>query len=183
MGESAVMPSIIETERLLLRPWAEADAEVYHDLWAERDPRSVRVIDVDGKPTVGDLRERIRASLSKPSPTGLRLLAIQRLADEDFIGYCGLIYRETTPREPEIAYELLQYAHGLGYATEAAGAVRDTARTIGRPRLWAGVRSWNAASFRVLDKIGFTTSGQVDEDPSHGDMVWMTCGLQPATAE
>lgn len=177
------MPDIIETKRLLLRPWVEADAELYRDLWVGRDPRSGRVIDADGKPTINDLRERIQVQLNQPSPAGLRLLAVQRRAGKDFIGYCGLIDRETTPKEPEIAYELLHHAHGLGYATEAALAVRDAAQTNGRPRLWAGVRSWNAASFRVLDKIGFRTSGQVDEDPSRGDMVWMTCRLRPTGAE
>jgi len=182
MGDRIVMPRVIETDRLLLRPWVEADAVLYRDLWSERDPRSLRVIDAVGRPTVEDLREKIRTELTEPDPTGLGLLVIERRAEKDFIGYCGLIHRDMTPEEPEIAYELLRRAHGCGYATEAAGAVRDAGRELGRSRLWAGVRSWNTASFRVLDKIGFTASGLVNEDPDHGNMVWMTCDLRPTAS-
>ena len=117
------MPRVIEIDRLLLRPWVEADAVLYRDLWAERDPRSLRVIDAAGRPTVEDLREKIRTELTEPDPTGLRLLVIERRAEKDFIGYCGLIHRDMTPEEPEIAYELLRRAHGCGYATQAAGGM------------------------------------------------------------
>lgn len=175
------MAYVIETDRLLLRPWVETDAVPYRDLWSERDPRSLRVIDADGRPTVEDLREKIRTELSQPDPSGLSLLVVQRRAEKDFIGYCGLIHRDLTPDEPEIAYELLRRAHGCGYATEAAGAVRDAECELGRSRLWAGVRSWNTASMRVLDKIGFTAFGLADKDTDRGVMVWMTCDLR-ATA-
>lgn len=152
----------------------------YRDLWLERDPRSVRVISADGKPTVDDLRGNIRSQLAEAAPTGFCLLAVERRVENDFIGYCGLIRREATVDEPEIAYELLRRAHGRGYATEAARAVRDAATATGRSRLWAGVRIWNAASLRVLDKIGFVASGEVSKDHERGDMVWMTCALRPA---
>jgi RimJ/RimL family protein N-acetyltransferase len=104
-------------------------------------------------------------------------MAVERRVENDFVGYCGLIAREATTDEPEIAYELLRGSHGCGYATEAARAVRDAAAATGRSRLWAGVRVWNAASLRVLDKIGFVPSGQVSKDNERGDLVWMTCIL------
>jgi RimJ/RimL family protein N-acetyltransferase len=47
----------------------------------------------------------------------------------------------------------------------------------GRSRLWAGVRVWNTASFRVLDKLGFESSGQMSDGLEHGDIVVMTCPL------
>jgi len=53
------LPDFLMTERLRLRPWVEADASSYRELWLERDPRSVRVIDPDGRPTVADLRDKI----------------------------------------------------------------------------------------------------------------------------
>jgi RimJ/RimL family protein N-acetyltransferase len=54
----------------------------------------------------------------------------------------------------QIAYELLQRAHGRGYATEAAGAVPDAVIATGRKRLWSTLRTWNTPSFRVLEKLG-----------------------------
>jgi RimJ/RimL family protein N-acetyltransferase len=45
--------------------------------------------------------------------------------------------------------------------------VLDAAFATGRTRLWATVREWNAASFRVLDNLGFT------RHHVEGDLVWM----------
>jgi RimJ/RimL family protein N-acetyltransferase len=104
-------------------------------------------------------------------------LPIVRRVEGDFIGYCGLTVGRASFEEPEIAYELARRAHGFGYATEAATAVVEAAAATGRKRLWATVRVWNAASFRVLDKLDFYDSGRVTEDPERGDLVWMTCDL------
>jgi len=156
--------------RLLL----PSDCEVVRGLWGERDPRSARIIDAEGRPTVDDIRANIEKQLQETAHNGLALLAIETKADVHFIGYCGLIVGASTLEEPEIAYELFLHAHGRGYATEAAQAVLGAALDTGRTRFWATVRSWNAASFRVLDKIGFTNSGRIDPDPDRGDMVWMT---------
>lgn len=70
--------------------------------------------------------------------------------------------------------QLAQRAHGYGYATEAALAVVEAAAGTGRRRLWATVREWNAASFRVLEKLDFYHSGRVTADPDRGDSIWMT---------
>ena len=55
--------SCSETDRLLLRPWRVAEAVVQRELWTERDPRVPphRRIDADGRPTVAELEEAIRA--------------------------------------------------------------------------------------------------------------------------
>ena len=57
-------------------------------------------------------------------------------------------------------------------------ATGSAAAGAGRSRLWAGVRVWNIASLRVLNKLGFVSSGQVSEDLERGDMVLMTCRLE-----
>lgn len=83
--------TVLETERLLLRPWRVAEAAIQRELWTERDPRVPphRRIDADGRPTVEDLEHAIRIRAHQPSSTGL--LAIERKAAGDVIGYCGLI--------------------------------------------------------------------------------------------
>ncbi|MGI8693366.1 MAG: GNAT family N-acetyltransferase, partial [Geodermatophilaceae bacterium] len=82
----------------------------------------------------------------------------------DLRGYCGLIVGRSTVDEPEIAYERLRRAHGRGYATEAGRAVLDAAIATGRTRLWSTVRTWNAASFRVLEKRGCQRHHVVTDD-------------------
>lgn len=111
------------TERLHLRPWRPSDAEAHRGLWTERDPRSVRVIDGDGRPTVEDLRRWIADESDRRIESGLGLLPVERLVEADVIGYCGLIVGNASVEEPEIAYEFARRVHGHGYATEAARAV------------------------------------------------------------
>ncbi|MFI8523164.1 GNAT family N-acetyltransferase [Promicromonospora sukumoe] len=168
---------VLETERLLLRPWRVSEAAVQHEMWIERDPRVPphRRIGVDGRPSVTDVEGWIRDG----SPLErLGLPALEVKATGDVVGYCGLIAGTDLPRdEPELAYELLRRAWGQGYATEAAGAVLDWARASGYRRLWATVREWNEASFRVLEKVGFARSGRVEADAEHGDSVYLTLVL------
>jgi RimJ/RimL family protein N-acetyltransferase len=84
---------------------------------------------------------------------GLWLLAT---ADGDFAGDCGL-----TPQvvdgvtELEVGYHVRPTLQGRGYASEAAAACRDYARTIiGARRLIAIIHPDNRPSQRVAEKIG-----------------------------
>lgn len=169
MSQRAGAPLL--TDRLTLRPWRVTDAVVQWELWTERDPRvpSHRRIDADGRPTVEDLEERIRA-VREP-----RLLAVERSATGEVLGYCGLIENTHGPTdEPELAFEFLRREWGRGYATEASWAIIGWAQEQGHRRLWATVRDWNAASRRVLAKLGFVETGRVDPDIVHGDSLFTT---------
>ncbi|MFC1437353.1 GNAT family N-acetyltransferase [Streptacidiphilus sp. N1-10] len=166
MSAYETMPFHLETERLILRPWAESDAADFCTLLAERGK---------GTPTVEHIRTAIAELLTATESTGIALLPIQRRDQGDFIGYCGLIIGRSSLEEPEIAYELLQRAHGRGYATEAAGEVLGAAAATGRKRLWATVGAWNTPSFRVLDKLGFERDHVSTEDS--GEVVWLTRSL------
>ncbi|MFF1409491.1 GNAT family N-acetyltransferase [Streptomyces sp. NPDC058289] len=153
----------LETERLILRPWAESDAAAFCDLLAERGK---------GTHKVEDIRTSIAELLAATATTGIALLPVQRRDEGDFIGYCGLIIGRSTLEEPEIAYELFQSVHGHGYATEAAAAVVDAATATGRKRLWSTVGPWNTPSLRVLEKIGFERHRVATDD--RGEHVWLT---------
>ena len=106
------MSTELSTERLRLRQWQLADAEKLRDLWAERDPRSLHVIDSAGRPTVEDLRTSLARQLAETALTGFALLAIEDRDHGQFIGYCGLIVGRATWEEPEIAFELFRSHHG-----------------------------------------------------------------------
>lgn len=158
---------VLETGRLLLRPWRVAEAGVQRELWAERDPRVPphRRIDADGKPTVADLEDAIRTNQTWSSG----LLAVERKASRDVIGYCGLIDSgRGSEGEPELAFELLRRTWGQGYATEASLAVLELAKSCGYRRLWATVWEWNTASRRVLAKVGFTETERREVDEVYG---------------
>lgn len=61
--------------------------------------------------------------------------------------------------DAELGYWLTPGAWGRGYATEAARAAIEVARTMGVPRLRAGHYLDNPASGRVLRKLGFVQTG------------------------
>jgi [ribosomal protein S5]-alanine N-acetyltransferase len=165
---------VLETDRLLLRPWRVSEAAIQRELWTERDPRVPphRRIDADGRPTLEDFEDGIRDAAP---PSSIGLLAIQLKTEPDVIGYCGLV--EGGPEvdgEPELAFELLRRFWGRGFATEASLAVLEWAKSSGHERLWATVWDWNSASRRVLAKVGFTETDRKEVHDAHGTNLFTT---------
>ena len=83
--------------------------------------------------------------------------AVVEKHSQNVIGYCGLFFFPNINGQPEveIGYRLARSAWGQGYATEAAGAVRDFAfNVLGLKRLIAMIDPANIASIRVAEKIG-----------------------------
>lgn len=164
---------VLETSRLLLRPWRVAEAVVQREMWTERDPRVPphRRIDAGGHPTIAELEDAIRTNQIR----SIGLLAVERKGSGDVIGYCGLADSGRGPAgEPELAFELLRRVWCQGYATEASLAVLEWARSSGYERLWATVWDWNTASRRVLAKLGFTETERKEVDPVHGTTLFTT---------
>lgn len=153
----------LETERLVLRPWSVTDAQWYRQLLAERNVPA---------PELDKVRDFLAGARERAAASGIAALPVVRKREGDPIGYCGLVVGRSTLEEPELAYELFRHAHGSGYATEAATAVLDAAIATGRHRLWATVRAWNTASFRVLEKLSFERRHSTWDD--QGELVWNT---------
>ncbi|MGD0242782.1 MAG: GNAT family N-acetyltransferase [Streptosporangiaceae bacterium] len=76
--------------------------------------------------------------------------------DDGFAGDCGLTPQDVDGvTELEVGYHVRPAAQGRGYATEAAAACRDYARTVLRAeRLIAIIHPDNRASQRVAEKVG-----------------------------
>jgi RimJ/RimL family protein N-acetyltransferase len=153
----------IETERLYLRLRERHDAAWNLELLGEHEGGTTR--------TLAEAEQRLVEQNAEAHESGIGFLAIQRRAEGDVIGYCGLLVGRASFDEPEIAYELLRRAHGQGYATEAARAVMDAAFATGRRRLWATVRAWNSPSLRVLQKLGFRGDHSVTDE--HGEVIYL----------
>jgi hypothetical protein len=122
---------------------------------------------------VENIGARITTQLAAREQTGLALLPIFRRGEGDFIGYGGLIVGNASVDEPEIAYELLQRAHGCGRG--GSRGARSGDRHGAYATLSDGAR-WNAPSFRVLEKLGFDRDHVWTPD-DRGEMVWMTRAL------
>jgi RimJ/RimL family protein N-acetyltransferase len=158
------MPLHIETERLVLTPEEPSDAEWLSELLNARGR---------GTFTVADALDRIDVMTKTIESTGIGALVLRKRPDGEALGYAAIVVGRGSLDEPELAYELLPRAQGQGYATEAARALLDAAFDTGRRRIWASIGSWNAASLRVAEKLGFRRGHSTTDDGE--EVVWMVC--------
>lgn len=158
------MPGALQTARLDLRPRDPTDAAWNLRLLQERVGGTTHTLD--------DIERRLDEQVALRETLGISLYSMTLRSGGTAVGYCGLIVGRATLDEPELAYELFKAFWGLGYATEAAASVVEAAFETGRSRLWATVGTWNAASLRVLEKVGFVRDHTTVE--VNGEVVWMT---------
>ena len=156
--------TVLETDRLLLRPPVPEDAEALAPLYA--DPEVMRYLG-DGRTLEREETERsVRRMIEAWKADGFGLFTTVRKKDEAVVGRVGLIVWnpetwQTTrtgadgPTELEVGYTLGRPFWGQGYATEAAGAVRDFALNgLGADRVIALIIHGNTASENVAHKLG-----------------------------
>ena len=164
----------LETDRLMLRPWRETDAEDLYRL--ARDP--------DVGPSAGWLphtsvehsREIIRTILSKPT-----VWAVCK-KDGQLIGNIHLDFASPLrerDNECELGYWLGKPFWGQGLMTEAAQALlRYAFDTLDVPAVWCGYYDGNDRSRRVQKKLGFvhhhTDRLQNSDAPAQTRMVHRT---------
>lgn len=144
------------TPRLLLRPgWAD-DAGA---LTAALDDAAVarNLAHVPHPYSIEDARSFLAMPIDHRHP---RVLAFTRTRGTPrLIGGCGI--RPGADDVPEIGYWVARPYWGLGFATEAAGALVRAARALGHRRIRARHAVDNGASGRVLRKLGFRPTGEL----------------------
>jgi RimJ/RimL family protein N-acetyltransferase len=163
MARMSLATPTLHTDRLRLRAFDDTDADAlfvlhgdaqvlrYWDSPPWRDPaRAVRFLAASR-----DMAEE---------GTGARL-AVDRLSDGAFLGWCSLTRWNPDFRSASMGYCYGAAAWGHGYATEAARAVLQWAfATLDLNRVQAETDTRNTASARVLEKLGFVREGTLRED-------------------
>jgi RimJ/RimL family protein N-acetyltransferase len=144
---------ILQTERLNLRTVTPEDAPFYLEL--VNDPSWIRYIGDRGLRTVAAARTAIvDGPMAMFDKLGYSLYVVERREDGKAMGMCGLIKRDILP-DTDIGYAISPQFWGHGYAHEAAAAVVAHARgPLGLPRLLAITSPDNAASQKLLLKLG-----------------------------
>jgi RimJ/RimL family protein N-acetyltransferase len=149
-------PERIETERLVLRLPVTSDADAIFKGYAQ-DPEVVRYLTWRPHRTVADTLKFL-THLQSGWESGAELTwALTVRGDDRVIGMIGL-----RPRgfKADIGYVLARSSWGRGYMTGAGRAIVDLAFTDPAVyRVWAVCDADNAASSRVLEKIGMTYEG------------------------
>jgi RimJ/RimL family protein N-acetyltransferase len=153
----------LHTARLRLRPFTDADAAPLYTLHS-----NAHVLRYwDSPPWTEPARaQRFIATCRKieEKGTGARV-AVDRVRDGAFIGWCGLTSWNPDFRSASLGYVFDAAAWGHGYATETAHAVlRWAFDTLDLNRVQAETDTRNVASARVLEKLGFVREGTLREN-------------------
>jgi RimJ/RimL family protein N-acetyltransferase len=143
---------VLETSRLVLRTYREADLEPFAALNA--DPEVYRTL--GDEPLSRDHSDEIAAwAQDVHESEGIGLLAVERRVDGAFVGMCGLHHQESFPDEVEVAWRLARAHWGQGYATEAATAWLDHGfDALGLPQVISTTDRDNDRSLAVMRRLG-----------------------------
>ena len=156
MPDRTALPELIETTRLLLRPFELGDVD---DVYAyAQDPEWSRFLRALPRPYERKDAEQFIA----------RQLLLDRVAQPTWavvvhdavIGGIGLRFR-FEHLQAELGYSIARAEWGKGYCSEAAAAVIDAAFETHPDlnRVQARADRENGASQRVMEKVGMTKEG------------------------
>lgn len=155
---------VLTTERLVLRPWKESDAESLFEY--AKDPEVGPRAGWPPHKSVEESLNIIRNVLS-----GTECYAICEKGSDIAIGAAELMlnghtYKTERDDECELGYWLGKPFWGRGYMPEAAAElIRHGFEDLGMTTIWCGYHDGNNKSKRVQEKLGFTYHHTCDEVP------------------
>ena len=155
------MTTILETERLILRPFLKSDAEAMFRNWAS-DPGVIRFMPYDVCNTIEDTQKRIEEWMTyfEETAPNSAVFAIVLKSDGEVIGTIDFAETDKNARAAEVGYQLGTSWWGYGYAAEALQAIiKHCIETVGLNRIWASYDSRNPNSGKVLQKAGMIYEG------------------------
>ena len=158
---------MIETDRLILRPFTPDDAAFVHALYNE--PSFLRYIGDRGVHDLDAARAYIESGpLASYQRHGFGLYVVERQDGGERMGVCGLLKRDMLD-SPDLGFAFLPAYWSQGYAFEAASAVLTFARSaLGLTRILAITSRDNAASIALLARLGFVFERTASPSESHG---------------
>lgn len=143
-----------ETERLILRGYRESDLP---DLYAYlSDPEVVR-FEPYKTMTMDEVRENLAWRISTEG-----MIAVERKADGKMIGNVYLGKRDFDGLE--LGYVFNRTCWGQGYAWESCAATIELAFSQGIHRIFAECDPENAASWRLLEALGFSREAHLKQN-------------------
>ena len=111
---------ILDTARLTLRPLAESDAANFHAMVS--DPETMRFWDVAAITDFEMTTEILAGQLFEVASGSALYWAIERTADQTFVGTCDISDINRQHRRADIGFLLVRPYWGMGYAFEAMQA-------------------------------------------------------------
>ncbi len=155
-------PPELGTPRLLLRPLQESDAEALFAVFS--NPTAMRYWSTAPWTDIAQAQRRIADDATAHARGEHVALGIVRRADGRLIGRCTLFDRWPSCRRAQVGYILDASMWGQGFAGEAVLALlRHGFEALDLNRVEADIDPRNAASARLLERLGFTREGLLRE--------------------
>lgn len=148
-----MLPFTLQTDRLSLTPFAQADLPELHALFTDPSVRRYLMDDLIVDETwMVDVADR---SVAMFQDLNYGLWAVRETGQRPIIGFCGYWrFGQLTP-PLQLIYGLLPAWWGQGLATEAAHTVIDYGfQTINFTEIIAATDAPNRASVRVMERLG-----------------------------
>jgi [ribosomal protein S5]-alanine N-acetyltransferase len=147
---------ILESERLLFRPNEPSDLDAFCALQADPEVRRF----IGGAPRPREVAKQKFQNGLKKAQKPLSLRATIYKPEGVYIGQCGLYpnFRPggSVPGEAMLSFVLAREYWGRGFATEAGRVfIAYGFEQLRLRRIRAVIQTGNAASGRVLEKLGF----------------------------
>jgi RimJ/RimL family protein N-acetyltransferase len=167
---------MLDTERLILRPFTLDDAEAWLPLISL--PEIVRYTGDVPATSVDEARESLRTRpLRDYQVHGYGRMAVIEKASGRLVGFSGLKYVAEL-RDVDIGYRFLPDCWGKGYATESARPLMEQGwKQLGLKRIVGTVHPGNPASGRVLEKLGLSYERTLEPDEA-GDRFLLYAALR-----
>lgn len=151
---------MLETSRLVLRPYAESDIPALTRLAGEREVAAT-TLRIPHPYTEQNAREYLAICQAESNNGPVTRFAITLRNTGEFCGGAGLRL-DPAHAHGELGYWLGVPFWGQGYATEAARAVIDYGfGDLGLYRIYASHFAGNNASGRILRKVGMKYEGRL----------------------
>jgi len=162
----------IETERLVLRRWESGDVDQLAHIHG--DPVVAQWL---GALTQDDAARTIERYERHWDAHGFGRFAVEDRVTGRLVGRVGIMRQPVwneTPEQDEVGWVIASERWGVGLATEAAhAAIADVFERIELTRVLSWTEPGNAASLRVMAKLGLARGGMVEWKGS--EHVW--CSL------
>jgi ribosomal-protein-alanine N-acetyltransferase len=147
------MPDLIETPRLILRPFQLDDAIVTHRWFG--DPIVMRYTPSGPDASLARTRERVAGYVAHQTRHGFSKWLVVERASGQPIGDSGLLVLQDEGWT-DLGFRFERRSWGKGFATEVAAAWVSVAfGDLGLDALGAFVHPENLASMKVLERLGF----------------------------
>lgn len=152
----------LKTERLLLRPLRESDADALMGIFS--DPRVMRYWSTTPWDSIEQAHAMIARELKSMAAGEQLTLALERTEDAALIGTCTLFAISAQCRRAEVGYIMASHAWGKAYMDEALRALLNYGFTELRlNRVEADIDPRNEASQKTLERLGFAREGYLRE--------------------